>query len=107
MGAWHPDLLLDSLTWEQWQGWEQAYMQDPWGELRADMRASINTLHGQGGGENVSPMWPYYGDTESMGEQMEEMAARAAKAKDDPAFQEKMRKSRDAYLAAKAKKNGG
>lgn len=106
VGAWHPDFLLDCLTWEQWQGWQQAYEQDPWGELRADMRASVNTLHGMGSGETVSPIWPYYGDGDELGERIEAIEKRKASL-DESGMKERLKRARELHKAAKAKQDGG
>jgi hypothetical protein len=32
------------LTWEQLADWQRYYEQEPWGEIRADMRAAANSL---------------------------------------------------------------
>jgi hypothetical protein len=36
--------MLAELTQEEFQGWQDAFVDDPWGEHRADLRQAANTL---------------------------------------------------------------
>lgn len=38
----HPDILLESLTNEQWQGWIDFYNRRPWGFSIENLRAALN-----------------------------------------------------------------
>lgn len=76
IGCPHPDLL--PLTWEQFRGWQRAHNQRPWGEPRADLRAQANTLWaaliGSVGSSDLPDLaWPYYEDTETIGERIDWM----------------------------------
>jgi ubiquinone/menaquinone biosynthesis C-methylase UbiE len=101
-----PDVekLKHSLTYEQWCKWEQFYDQDPWGELRADMRSTAHYLFQQGS-EDVSPFMPYFGETEA--EQIESkkrLEERKAELSQEE-LAERFRKAREQHFANK-KKNG-
>lgn len=83
-----PDVekLKHGLTYEQWCKWEQFYEQDPWGDLREDMRAAAMWLMSHGG-EDVRPFFPYFGSDEAEQKSdappidMDEVMQRLAKAK--------------------------
>lgn len=63
----HPDVLLPKLTFQQYLNWQTYFSQEPWGELRADMRsmvlaAYINSPHTPVGTELPNPTFPYFED---------------------------------------------
>jgi hypothetical protein len=97
--------MLADLTAEEFMGWQQAFAQEPWGELRDDMRAAANTLHQLGAGQDVELMGPHYFQNQ---ERLDEEVARlmAMKAKHDTAeHQAKLKAARKAHM--EAKKRGG
>lgn len=63
------------MTWEQFEGWQRYYDQEPWGEIRADMRAMANTLWHVPGSE-VKLMFPYLPDVADVVEGAKALDAR-------------------------------
>lgn len=57
LGVVHPDYLLERLTaaqlWEWWVLWND----EPWGDLRDDLRSGAHAMLQAGGDVRVS--WPY------------------------------------------------
>lgn len=104
----HPDHLLAYLTAEQYMGWQQAFAQEPWGDIRHDMRAAANTLHQLGAGNDVSLMGPnYFMNTERLDEEVSRLKAAEAK-NSTPEHQAKLKAARKAHMAMmEAKKRGG
>jgi hypothetical protein len=87
-------LLLDSLSWKQWHGWERFYQQDPWGEWRHDLRAAINTMEAKGSDAAFNLTWPYIETTHDLEGRADELKARTL----TPDLQEKLRKARAQHL---------
>lgn len=63
-----PDVLLEKLTHRQFLDWQTYFAQEPWGELRADMRsmvlaAHILSPHMPDGTQLPNPTYPYFEDT--------------------------------------------
>lgn len=85
--------------------WEQAYIQEPWGEMRDDMRAAANTLHQRGVGDDVSLMGPnYFMNQDRLDEEVSRLKAQEAK-HDTAAHKAKLAAARKAHM--EAKKRGG
>lgn len=101
----HPDYLLGRLTWQQFEDWNRYYEQEPWGDIRADLRASANTLFAPGSDHNL--IWPYFPDEEEMWAKHEALEARRKTLADDPEHQAKLKAARQKYWAEKRKANGG
>jgi hypothetical protein len=57
--------LPDRLTWDEWIDWQAWYQLQPWGEERADLRASVGIAYALApymppGAELPALQWPYY-----------------------------------------------
>jgi hypothetical protein len=96
LGRWkHPDDMLAEMTQEEFQGWQDAYRDDPWGDDRDDLRAAANTLWHVAGmtrqdpPELVHPYFPKEETPEELDDRIKELssAAEALKAQWQPASQ--------------------
>lgn len=68
MGEPDVDVVLARLTYRKYLDWQAYFAQEPWGELRADMRsmvlaAHILSPHMPSGTELPNPTYPYFEDT--------------------------------------------
>lgn len=107
MQAPHPDYLKALLTQKQWSEWEQFYAQDPWGELRADLRALVVQLHHNDPHCDAELIWPYFQtDAERADEElaMNEGFKKRALSLDPVAIEAKLKAAKEKYLAAKEKR---
>lgn len=63
-GEHSPSRLVETISLEDFQAWEQYLNQEPWGPLRDDLRAAANTVIANGafepGQEPPSFVWPYW-----------------------------------------------
>ena len=75
---------------------------EPWGEVRADMRAMANTLWHLPGSD-VNLMFPYLPDIESVKEGARELAKRK---EIGPELEAKLRESKAKVLAMRADRDG-
>lgn len=102
----YPDDLIDALTWDQFSRWQQYDAQEPFGEVRADMRAAANSLFLASHGEaDVELMHPYWRSAEDLGEKIasaERLKARLLA----PEHQAKLKAMREKHLAEQAKRGG-
>lgn len=74
--------LMDVLPAEELIAWKQAYHEEPWGELRDDMRGAVHVmwLHGLGSSAPLPQLlWPYY---EHDGPSPDDLIMRAKKLRD-------------------------
>lgn len=69
LGVIHPDILLDSLTVEQWNGWIDYFGREPWGQSREDLREEANRIRFCammfGGKDLPMVFYPYFEDESS------------------------------------------
>ena len=106
LGFPHPDYLWPWLTWEQVIGWRKAWNQDPWGEVRADMRAAANTFW-QAASGNSSDLpdlsYPYFKDDSVLWAKHEELEQKrkAMGPELEAKLKEARRRHREAKEAAK------
>ena len=70
-------MIGDRLSASQIDGWRRYWSQEPWGDVRADMRHEAYAQRHLHGVEGVSGVWPHWPREESP----EEIANKLAKAK--------------------------
>lgn len=84
---------MDHLTAEQWRGWEKFYEQEPWGDLRQDMRTLAQSLVVTGADTDVSLIFPYWDSSEEMFAKHKELEARTA----NPELMAKLKAARERH----------
>lgn len=99
-----PASLKERMTRDSWQMWNLFYAQDPWGELRADMRAAAMVINLNNPKSDVSMFCPYFEDDEVDDETRFQEGQAALAAIGPEAIQEALKRGRDKYLEAKAKR---
>ena len=69
LGVLHPNRLLEKLTSQEWQGWLQFADEEPFGEVRDDLRMDAfreRLMAGMFGGEEYArSTWPYWDEQPS------------------------------------------
>lgn len=64
------------MTWEQFLTWEQYFIEEPFGEMRADMRQAANTFYALGLDDPPRLTFPYFTDAKpslTPGKELEEL----------------------------------
>jgi len=81
--------------------WQVYESQEPWGDLRQDLRGLAHVLAITGNGQDIELMHPYFREGELMWEKHKELAAKA----DNPELQAKLKAAREKHRA-ETKKRG-
>ena len=98
--VWHPNYLLPYLTAEEFRDWEHYETQEPWGDLRADMRGVAHVLAMTNSDQDIQLMHPYFKDADTMFEKHKELSAR----QEDPALKAKLKAAREKHREEMAKR---
>lgn len=72
MGIVHPDVLFEQITAAQFFEWWLLYSEEPFGDLRADLRTWAHACM-QWGSKDVKLLWPYIESEMSEEEMLAEM----------------------------------
>lgn len=98
------DKLKAELPCDMWDRWERFYSEEPWGELRSDLRALTTVLHMWNPHTEASMQWPYFEqDDVDDAERYEKLQAELAAIGPDK-IQEAFKRGREKFLAEKAKR---
>lgn len=105
LGDSEPASLKARTTRESWEIWERFYEQDPWGEVRQDLRMLASLMLQWNPRGEVRMVWPYFVTEEESLEQLAQQEKQLA-AMDMAAIEAKFAKALEEHEAKKKAKHG-